>query len=245
VLELAHITFASADPGRLAGFWAALLDYDAARVGQSFVARGEGPDLRFERAERSPTIELPIHLDVNVADREAEIARVLALGGHLVETKSVQIGALDFEHTVMRDPEGNGFCLEDGPASARNHVWNATFASARPRELGRFWALALGWPDEDMDPSIITRFREAGVGEPDLSGFHLVQAPDGLPPRLYFHRREKSRVDAYPIRLDFGADDPDGEAERLAQAGASVVEATPRFATLRDPEGNPFGVARK
>jgi hypothetical protein len=33
-------------------------------------ARGEGPDLFFKRMRKSPTIELPIHLDVNVPDRE-------------------------------------------------------------------------------------------------------------------------------------------------------------------------------
>jgi hypothetical protein len=38
-------------------------------------ARGEGPDLFFKRMRKSPTIELPIHLDVNVPDREAEVNR--------------------------------------------------------------------------------------------------------------------------------------------------------------------------
>jgi predicted enzyme related to lactoylglutathione lyase len=248
-LELVHVTFACAEPRRVAEFWAALLDYEATPAGGSWVAkdpRDEGTTLLFNRMEKSPTIEIPIHLDVNAADREAEVARVLQLGGRLVETRSFRIGELAGTHTVMRDPEGNGFCLEEAPDSVRNHIWNITFASAQPRELGRFWASALGWPDDDVDPSIIRRFRDAGVGEPDVSGFHVTKPPGGGPPRLYFHRREKSRPKSYPIHLDFGTEDRKVEIERLTRAGASLVEtkqgATVAFTIMRDPEGNPFCV---
>jgi predicted enzyme related to lactoylglutathione lyase len=146
----------------------------------------------------------------------------------------------------MRDPEGNGFCLEDPPNTERPHIWNVTFACAEPRELGRFWALALGWPDEDIDESIFRTFREAGVGEPDISGFHLVKAPNGTRPRFYFHRREKSSPDSYPMHLDFATEHREAEVERLVQAGASVVETKQgtnvTFTIMRDPEGNPFCV---
>jgi predicted enzyme related to lactoylglutathione lyase len=248
-LELASITFSCADPGRMAEFWSALLGYEAKPAGESWIAsdpRGEGTSLLFNRMDKSPTIEIPIHLDVNVPDREAERERILQLGGQLVENKSFEIGELSGGCTVMRDPEGNGFCLEDGPAAAHPHIWNVTFASARPRELGRFWALALGWPDVDVDPSIARTFRAAGVGEPDVSGFHVTKPPGGEPPRFYFHRREKSRPASYPIHLDFGTDDREAEVERLTQAGASAVEtkrgANIMFTVMRDPEGNPFCV---
>jgi hypothetical protein len=55
---------------------------------------------------------------------------------------------------VMRDPERNGFCLESAPNTERSHIWNVTFACADPRELGRFWAFALGWPDGEIDESL-------------------------------------------------------------------------------------------
>jgi predicted enzyme related to lactoylglutathione lyase len=225
-----------------------LLDYEAASAGESWKAsdpRGEGPTLLFNRMAKSPTIEVPIHLDVNVPDREAERDRLLQLGGRLVENKSFRIGALAGGCTVMRDPEGNGFCLEDGPET-HPHVWNVTFASANPRELGRFWAFALGWPDVDVNPDVIAEFRKAGVADPDLSGFHVAKPPNGASPRLYFHRREKSRVDSYPLHLDFGTDDREAEIERLTQAGATVVETKQgtsiTFTVMRDPEGNPFCV---
>ena len=114
-------------------------------------ARG-GHRLLFNRMAKSPTIELPIHVDVNVPDREAELARVLELGGHLVETKSHSIGDLEESWTVMRDPEGNGFCLQSPPKTLPHRlIGNVTFSCAEPRELGRFWANALGWPDEEID----------------------------------------------------------------------------------------------
>jgi predicted enzyme related to lactoylglutathione lyase len=247
VLSLEHITFSCDEPQRLAEFWSALLGYEPAAVGSSWIARdprGEGTSLLFNPMKKSPTIQLPIHLDINVRNREAERDRVLGLGGRLVETKSFEIGDLGDSWTVMRDPEGNGFCLESAPDATQNHIWNVTFSSAEPRELGRFWALALGWPDDDLDPSLLQRFRDAGVGEPELSGFWVAKPPTGVGPRFYFQRREKSRPASYPIHLDFATDDREAEIERLTAAGAMVVETKTgtniTFTVMRDPEGNPF-----
>ena len=69
MLQLVHVTFACSDPGRVAEFWSALLEYERAPAGDGWTAkdpRGEGPTLLFNRMEKSPTIEIPIHLDVNV-----------------------------------------------------------------------------------------------------------------------------------------------------------------------------------
>ena len=249
MLRLQHVTFSCDDPGRVSEFWAALLGYERAAAGSSWLAtdpRGEDVRLLFNEMPKSETLEVPIHLDINVPDREAALDRVLQLGGSLVVTKSFEIGELGDSTTIMRDPEGNGFCLEDPPNTERAHIWNVTFACAEPRDLGRFWALALGWPDEDIDESIFQNFRDAGVGEPDISGFHVVKAPNGSRPRFYFHRREKSTPESYPIHLDFATDDREAEVERLVQAGASVVETKQgtnlTFTIMRDPEGNPFCV---
>ena len=250
MLRLDAITFACEDPARVAEFWGQLLDYETAGAGESWLAtdpRGEGTGLRFSRLPKSPTIELPIHLDVNVPDREAELARVLELGGCLVTTKTHRMGDFETTWTVMRDPEGNGFCIESLPnAPPQRHIGNVTFSCAEPRALGRFWANALGWPDEELDDDFLQRFRDAGVDERQVMSFYLVRQPNGGRPRFLFQEREKSRPESYPIHLDFESDDREAEIERLTAAGASVVETkvgtTLTFTVMRDPEGNPFCV---
>jgi predicted enzyme related to lactoylglutathione lyase len=250
MLRLLNITFSCNAPERLAGFWATLLDYEAASAGDSWIAtdpRGEGTRLLFNRMEKSETIEVPIHVDVNVPDREAELNRILQLGGQLVETRSDSIGDFSETWTVMRDPEGNGFCIQSPPKTPpHRYIGNVTFSCAEPRQLGAFWAEALGWPEEEADEDFMQKLRDAGVAERDLSGFYATRPPNAGRPRFLFQRREKSRPASYPIHLDFGADDRKAEVERLERAGASVVEtkegANLTFTILRDPEGNPFCV---
>jgi predicted enzyme related to lactoylglutathione lyase len=248
VLALSHITFASEDPDLLGRFWAEVLDgYEPELSGEDVRVQGEGPELLFHRAAKSPTIELPIHLDVNVPDREAELQRLLGLGARLVATKSDVIGELSETWTVMRDPEGNGFCIQSPPnARPDRYIGNVTFSSAEPVALGRFWAAALGWPDEDMDEEFLQRLRESGIDERELTGFYATRNPDGSRPRFLFQRRERSRPESYPIHLDFSSDDRGAEVERLTALGATVddaeSEAGRRWTVMRDPEGNPFCV---
>jgi predicted enzyme related to lactoylglutathione lyase len=250
VLRLANITFSCDDPARLAEFWGRLLDYEPTPRGDSWLAtdpQGEGTRLLFNRMAKSQTIELPIHVDVNVPDREAELVRVLALGGRLVETKSHRVADLEETWTVMRDPEGNGFCIQSPPnALPHRYIGNVTFSCAEPRELGRFWANALGWPDEEIDESFLQQLRDAGVDEHELTGFYVTRPPDGGRPRFLFQRREKSRPASVPIHLDFATEDREAEIERLMAAGASVVETKVgtnlTFTIMRDPDGNPFCV---
>src|SRR5256885_2333800 len=85
------------------------------------------------------------------AARAAGLQRVRELGGKLVETKSHAIGDLSEIGTVMRDPEGNGFCIQT-PHTPLPHryIGNVTFSCAEPVALGKFWAAALGWPDEPI-----------------------------------------------------------------------------------------------
>jgi hypothetical protein len=128
------ITFACAEPVRLAEFWAAALEYVAVEIPPARLADieaayasgdldpdgwamlqhpdGVGPRLLFHRRPRSPTEHIPIHLDLGVDDREAEVERLVGLGATVVETKTMTLGSSLEVWTVMRDPEGNGFCVE-------------------------------------------------------------------------------------------------------------------------------------
>lgn len=237
-----HITFAAADPKRLAGFWSALLGYEPESSDEDAFARGDGPELFFKRMPKSPTIELPIHLDVNVPDRETEVGRALELGARLVATRTNQIGELHETWTIMRDPEGNGFCIQGpDPRNPSPYIGNVTFSSAAPTRLGAFWSEALGWPEQDTPDGFLDMLLSAGLDPKELEGYYATMNPDKSRPRFLFQRREKSRPEHYPIHLDFTAEDQNAEVERLVGLGAKVVKRA-RWTVLRDPEGNPFCV---
>lgn len=248
MLRLRRITFACEDTRALAEFWAAVLGYEVVPRGADCRTRGEGPELFFRRMRKSPTIELPIHLDVNVPDREVEVDRIIGLGAKLVETKTSEAGGLKETFTVLRDPEGNGFCVQGpDPRRSRPYVGNVTFSCAEPRRvLGPFWSTALESPGEEIEESLLQMLRDAHVDVDRELDAHYAIAGEGTRPRFLFQRREKSRADSYPIHLDFLADDRDAETDRLTAAGATVVEtrraADRKWTVLRDPEGNPFCV---
>jgi predicted enzyme related to lactoylglutathione lyase len=231
----------------MAEFWAEFLDgYTAKSAGESWQATGDGTSLSFHKMEKSPTIELPIHLDINVPDFEAERERLLGLGAKLVETKSHRIADLSETWTVMRDPEGNGFCIQSPPNTDTRRIGNVTFSAAQPVELGRFWASALGWPDEEIDQSFIKQLLDAGMDERETTSFYVTRETPTSRPRFLFQRREKSRPATYPIHLDFLSDEREAEVERLTEQGATVVETKSSgsfsWTVMRDPEGNPFCV---
>jgi predicted enzyme related to lactoylglutathione lyase len=248
LLRLNHATFACADPQRLCEFWAGLLDYRRERGGgDDWFARGDGLELRFDRLPKSPTIEVPIHLDVNAPDREATVRRGLELGAKLVSTKTEEVGDLKETWTILRDPEGNGFCIQ-GPDARRGHVYigNITFSSAEPRRLGPFWSEALGWPEQVPPDSFLQMLWDAGLDPSEYEAYYAIKSPDETSPRLLFQRREKSRPEHYPLHVDLLADDRESEVERLTTAGTTVTHtktAGDRTRTvMRDPEGNPFCV---
>jgi predicted enzyme related to lactoylglutathione lyase len=248
MLRLNHVTFACENSRHLAEFWAAVLGHETEPSGDDCFARGEeGPELFFKRMPKSQTIELPIHLDVNVPDRQAELERLLGLGAKLVETKSHSIGELSETWTVMRDPEGNGFCIQTGHTPPpKSFVGNVTFSCAEPVSLGKFWAGALGWPEEPVDPGFMQQLLDAGMDERETESFYVTRENRTSRPRLLFQRREKSRPEHYPIHLDFWADDREAEIERLGGLGAAVEQTKTAgdrtWTIMRDPEGNPFCV---
>jgi predicted enzyme related to lactoylglutathione lyase len=148
----------------------------------------------------------------------------------------------------MRDPEGNGFCVQ-GPDPRKPHpyVGNVTFSSASPRALGGFWSAALGWPAQEDPDDFLQMLRDAHLDPAEFETYYSILSRDGRRPRFLFQRREKSRPQSYPLHLDFAADDREAEIERLTRMGASVVETKTNgeetWTVMRDPEDNPFCVA--
>jgi hypothetical protein len=134
-----QVTFDAADPHRLARWWADLLDYqivdahdlvtrlladgavteeELVRIdGRLFLAdavaasdpKGVGPRLFFQRVPEPKTAKNRVHLDVPVAadQLDAEVERVVASGASLTGFVTYP----GHRAAVMRDPEGNEFCL--------------------------------------------------------------------------------------------------------------------------------------
>jgi hypothetical protein len=111
-------------PAALARFWAATLDdfdlrpYDRAEI-ERLAALGftpetdpavilDGPDVEicFQKVDPPPSAKTPVHLDLRTPDRAAEVRRLVALGASIEQRFA--------NHTWLRDPEGNDFCVVDG-----------------------------------------------------------------------------------------------------------------------------------
>jgi hypothetical protein len=128
--QLGNITFACDDPAFLCAFWCAAIGYRVQEAPPEFMEawiaagrdpndaaaaedpNGRGPRLYFQKKTKTPTDSIPIHLDLNAQDPEAEVARLVGLGATAVETISRVTGDYTETWTIMRDPEGNGFCVQ-------------------------------------------------------------------------------------------------------------------------------------
>jgi catechol 2,3-dioxygenase-like lactoylglutathione lyase family enzyme len=110
-LRLEGLTVDCRDKHALAAFWCELLGTTVrGEAGQYLglepVAAGH-PRLVFQQLDGPLRERGRLHLDLEVDDLEAETARALALGAELVEV----VDDLDTRWHVLRDPEGNLFCL--------------------------------------------------------------------------------------------------------------------------------------
>jgi hypothetical protein len=119
--SIKEIVFESETPSALARFWVAVLDgyairaYDEAEIARLaalgftpetdpvVMVDGPGPSLCFQRVPGRRYDNNRVHLDIAVADRPGETARLVGLGAAVAREAQ--------GYTVMRDPEGNQFCL--------------------------------------------------------------------------------------------------------------------------------------
>lgn len=108
------VSFDAADALALAGFWAAVLGSDVdedSTADKAFVeaAGWGGPNIWFNRVPEPKMAKNRVHFDLRAPGPVAdEVARLEALGATVAQRHE--------HHTIMRDPEGNEFCVEPGPA---------------------------------------------------------------------------------------------------------------------------------
>lgn len=121
--KIQEIVFDCEKPSRLAAFWAGLLEgyairaYDDAEVARlaalgltpdtdpTVMVDGPGPSICFQNVEGRRSDNNRVHFDVEVSDRNGTVERLKDSGGEIVRVLPT--------YTVMRDPEGNQFCLVD------------------------------------------------------------------------------------------------------------------------------------
>ncbi|MFC8525772.1 VOC family protein [Nocardia sp. NPDC057227] len=133
-----QVTFDCADPVRVGRFWCEVLGYvpsppptgfptwddvESTRHGAWFACvdpTGAGPRLYFQRVPEAKVAKNRVHIDVRagtglvgaerLAALESECARLLALGATRV--RLLRADGVDESCIVMRDVEGNEFCLD-------------------------------------------------------------------------------------------------------------------------------------
>ncbi len=112
-LALRTITFDAHDPHRLAGFWAAALDWMVDEVHGEVAVQPSAEDpwdvhLVFLPVADGMQAKSRCHPDLHTDDLDGEVARLVGLGATLVARHQETS-----EWVVLRDPEGNEFCVVD------------------------------------------------------------------------------------------------------------------------------------
>jgi predicted enzyme related to lactoylglutathione lyase len=108
-----------ADLDRAAAFWCAALGYVTRAVPGPYYALkpadGAGIELVLQRVPEPHTAKSRMHLDLRVRDDlDGEVARLLALGATRATDTPVEEDGWTWH--VLRDPDGNEFCVLRPPA---------------------------------------------------------------------------------------------------------------------------------
>ena len=124
--KIHEIVFDCDKPSKLAAFWVSLLDgyairaYDDAEIARlaslgftpetdpTVMVDGPGPSICFQNVDGRRYDNNRVHFDIEVADRPGAVEQLRLAGAETVRVLPT--------YTVMRDPEGNQFCLVDAAA---------------------------------------------------------------------------------------------------------------------------------
>ncbi|MBI4306899.1 MAG: VOC family protein [Chloroflexi bacterium] len=133
-LQLRDITIDCAHPQNQARFWSQALGWKIQHVltgrtevtvfgkservveeSASLIGGGDGcPRIVFVRVPEPKTVKNRLHLDLFADDLDAEVQRLVKLGGEIVDRRfRSPRGAPRITWVVMKDPEGNEFCVNE------------------------------------------------------------------------------------------------------------------------------------
>ena len=101
------------NPGELALFWGAALDYKVTAEENKAIAtpsESHSSRLMFLKVPEGKTVKNRVHLDLRPSDtsRDAELDRLIGLGAQ----KVADFNEHSWAWTVLLDPVGNEFCVE-------------------------------------------------------------------------------------------------------------------------------------
>lgn len=103
------------DPAGLSRWWAELLGWRITYEDPEEIVleppagspeEGVSPDLLFLKVDDPKVVKNRLHIDLRPDDRDAEVARAVAMGA-----AHVDIGQGEPTWVVLADPEGNEFCI--------------------------------------------------------------------------------------------------------------------------------------
>ncbi|MDP9302518.1 MAG: VOC family protein [Actinomycetota bacterium] len=230
-------TFDTADPVRVAAFWAAALAFDLDPESDQEGAYVSDPSkqthgLYFQPVPEPKVMKNRVHLDLRSAGTMAEeVARLRELGAS--ELRFVDEGP---GWTVMADPEGDEFCVlrgvSEGARRSRLGIDSVVVDCGDPFAAAAFWIGALDYREHERGTSGI---EIDGPQDGDLMlSFVTVPEPKTVKNRIHLDVRPTGSM----------AD----EVQRMKDLGASErgsIEVEDSFWTqMRDPEGNEFCVLR-
>ena len=122
-MDITCVTVDCRDPGSLAEFWNAALGWGGVAVADGGGGAACGPPsggiyLEFVRVPEDKVVKNRLHLGCDAGDLEAmpgEIRRLQRLGASIAwEEEFPPEIARSYRNVVLRDPEGNEFCLGAG-----------------------------------------------------------------------------------------------------------------------------------
>ena len=105
------------DPREQAAFWATALSHQVIERNPSefrvFNRDEPGPSLYFMKVDEPKVVKNRLHLDLLAkGSMESEVARLVAAGANVVGVREDPDSVKNRDRwTVMRDPEGNEFCV--------------------------------------------------------------------------------------------------------------------------------------
>lgn len=124
MLRIQCLTIDCHNPQLVAEFWRDVLDWRITHISETEAVLEPpagsplvdvAPDLLFLKVSDDKVVKNRLHLDLRPDDKDAEVARLKAIGA--VEVEIGQSDDPDTTWVVLADPEGNEFCVLEPPAS--------------------------------------------------------------------------------------------------------------------------------